>query len=67
MLTVAGLIAGLECQNESEQQQVLRYLKTLWDCVIIRNASMIVQGHWRQKHFDRNSVPDVLGQGWLLI
>lgn len=68
-------IAGLECQNESEQQQVMRCLKTLWDltsCLNIINASMIIQGHWRQKHFDGNSVPDesqlhVIGQGWLLV
>ncbi|KAJ5974205.1 fungal-specific transcription factor domain-containing protein [Penicillium waksmanii] len=63
-------IAGLECQNESEQQQVMRYLKTLWDltcCLNIINASTIVQGHWRQKHFYGNSVPDVIGQDWLLV
>ena len=63
-------IAGLECQNEREQGQVLRHLKTLWDltcCLNIINASTIVQGHWRQKHFDCKSEPDVLGQGWLLV
>ena len=63
-------IAGLECQNESEQQQVLQYLKTLWDltcCLNIVNASTIIQSHWRQKHFDCNLVSDVGGQGWLLV
>lgn len=63
-------IAGLECQNESEQQQVMRHLKTLWDltcCLNIINASTIVQGYWRQKHFDGNPVPDVIGQDLLLV
>ncbi|KAF3388799.1 hypothetical protein F1880_004192 [Penicillium rolfsii] len=63
-------IAGLECQNDSEQQQVMRYLRMLWDstcCLNIINASTIIQDHWRQQHSDGNSVPDVIGQGWLLI
>ncbi|KAJ5171287.1 fungal-specific transcription factor domain-containing protein [Penicillium coprophilum] len=63
-------IAGLECQNESERQQVMRYLKRLWDltcCLNLISASTILQGHWRQKNIDTNSVPDFIGQGWLLV
>ena len=42
-----AFIAGLECQNESEQQQVLRYLKTLWDCLnimMLQQLSKAIRG-----------------------
>lgn len=68
-------IAGLECQNHSEQQVVIGYLKMLWDltcCLNVINASKMLHDHWKQKHFDSNlasgeSESYLIEQGWLLI
>ncbi|KAI9044907.1 Zn(II)2Cys6 transcription factor [Aspergillus affinis] len=68
-------IAGLECETESDQQQVVQSLKTLWDltcCLNIINASKILHDHWRQKQSGGNLTPEesqlyVIEQGWLLV
>ncbi|EAW12029.1 uncharacterized protein ACLA_007890 [Aspergillus clavatus NRRL 1] len=68
-------VAGLECQAHSQQQQVIGYLKRLWNvtcCLNVINASWILQDYWKRKHGDGNlatahSEIHVLEQGWLLI
>ncbi|KAJ5192617.1 hypothetical protein N7449_008759 [Penicillium cf. viridicatum] len=68
-------IAGLECQNHSEQQVVIGFLKMLWDltcCLNVINASKMLHDHWKRKHFDGTLASGesefyVIEQGWLLI
>ncbi|KAH8431616.1 uncharacterized protein LDX57_009273 [Aspergillus melleus] len=68
-------IAGLECETHIEQQQVVQYLRMLWDltcCLNIINASKILHDHWIQKQSDgssalKESQLHVIEQGWLLV